>query len=363
MKQNKKTSLMTIKKKKKPTIANLVRTVAGKKKKINYYKRYIEFLSEIIARQDFCLKEILKDNSEFMKNITRATGGDELPMWANVGIEDYKRSMSIVDIALLTNNKYFSDAIKRKIQDINDKHAGNARTIYRGLFGYNAWSPLTGTKLNTVKLGNKTYEVVVATGNKHKFDVFAKLAAPYGINLVAKSSLKNLPDVKEDGDTYEANAIKKAMEISRETRGWVIADDSGLELDHYGIPGVRSSRFAGDNATDADNRNKLKKYLKDNGLISAWILKKSKLGASYKCTIAVAYRGTLVRTFTGSMHGHITPNEAGSNGFSYDSMFVPDGFARTIAQMSEEEVNEISHRAIAFKRFLVWWKEISFQRK
>lgn len=361
MKQNKKTSLMTTKKN--PTIENLVRTVAGKKKKINYYKRYIKFLSEIIARQDFCLKELLKDNSEFMKNVTRANGVDALPMWASLGIEDYKRSMSIVDIALLTNNKYFSDAIKRKIQDINTEHYTNAKNMYRSMFGHNAWSPLTGSKLHTVKLGNKTYEVVVATGNKHKFKVFAKLAEPYGINLVAKSSLINLPDVKEDGDTYEANAIKKAVEISKETRGWVIADDSGLELDYYGIPGVRSSRFAGDNATDEDNRKKLKKYLKDNGLISAWIFNKSKLGASYKCTIAVAYRGTLVRTFTGSMHGHITPNETGSNGFSYDSMFVPDGFARTVAQMSEEEVNEISHRAIAFKRFLVWWKEISFQRK
>lgn len=352
----------------------LVKTTAGDKKKIKYLKRHINFLYSIISRQQFLLENINKDTSYILKNFTRAVNEEKLPVWMRMIVSDTQSLAKVLEDTLNNKNKFLTDNIKKKLKEIKDVHEAESKSLFyktypgarrpnlRGMFtlGSEESSAYTLSDLHNLKESKKVpvhniFNLVVATNNKNKFKVFEKIAEKFKVNIIPQYDL-GIPEVEETGSTCEENAIKKAVTVSEETRGWVIADDSGLFLDKFpDTPGVYSSRFAGEKATDKENIDKLCKFIRENYKPGDGIPK-----ATYKCTLAIAYNGKLERVFTGELHGSLIDFPLGNKGFSYDPLFIPDGFTEPIGCMEEEDVLEISHRAIALRRFFTWWKQLSF---
>ena len=150
----------------------------------------------------------------------------------------------------------------------------------------------------------------------------------------------DVPDVEETGETCEENARLKAVAGSAHYDGWVLADDSGLEVDALGgAPGVRSARFAGDNADMAENRALLLEKLRE--------VRGKERGGRFHCVLALAKGGEVLRVFHGTIEGVITPAERGSGGFGYDPLFVPEGSCRTFAEMAGAQKHALSHRGRA----------------
>jgi XTP/dITP diphosphohydrolase len=187
-------------------------------------------------------------------------------------------------------------------------------------------------------------QLVLATGNRHKTREFREL-------LGSEFQIEDLsgtgrPEIAETGQTFEENAVLKAVSVSRTEPGFVVADDSGLEVDSLGgAPGIFSARYAGANATDQANVEKLLDELSD----------KTNRSARFRCVIALAREGGLIRTFEDVVEGQIIGEQRGSGGFGYDSVFVPNGFDQTFAEMAAALKNQISHRAkaaAALRQFL-----------
>ena len=152
------------------------------------------------------------------------------------------------------------------------------------------------------------------------------------------TAIRDLESVVESGDTFEANAILKATAASRALPGLVIADDSGLEVDALaGAPGVRSARYAGENATDEANVAKLLHALQNS----------TGRAAQFRCVLALAEAGGIVALFDGRVRGRITYSPAGASGFGYDPVFVPEGYDQTFAELGAATKNALSHRARA----------------
>jgi XTP/dITP diphosphohydrolase len=180
-------------------------------------------------------------------------------------------------------------------------------------------------------------DLLLATRNSHKTREFADLLGS-DLRIADLSSRSDLPAVEETGRTFGENAALKAMSISRLMGEFVIADDSGLEVDALnGAPGVFSARYAGMNATDADNLQKLLREL--DGRTPA--------RARFRCVVALARSGELLRTFDGTVEGNIIDTPRGDRGFGYDPLFVPDGFTQTFAELPLAVKNSVSHRARA----------------
>jgi XTP/dITP diphosphohydrolase len=149
-----------------------------------------------------------------------------------------------------------------------------------------------------------------------------------------------IQDVVEDGETIEANALKKARKIYRVTNIPALADDTGLEVYALGMaPGVRSARYAGEKATYDDNNRKLLMQLKD--------VPQADRGARFR-TVAVFVTKDFEKIVEGICTGKIAEGLSGKGGFGYDPLFIPDGSNLTYAEMSMEEKNKASHRARAF---------------
>ena len=181
--------------------------------------------------------------------------------------------------------------------------------------------------------------LTVATGNTGKAKEFGELL---GDQWTIKTLLDypELPDVVEDGDSFEANACKKAVEISQIVAGPVLADDSGLEVDFLdGAPGIFSARYAGETKDDEANNAKLIQELAD--------VPDEARGAQFHCALAVAENGQILATFDGIIRGKILREPRGSNGFGYDPYFMPDGYDVTTAQMEPADKHAISHRGKA----------------
>jgi XTP/dITP diphosphohydrolase len=154
-------------------------------------------------------------------------------------------------------------------------------------------------------------------------------------------------EVEETGVTFEENATLKALAVSGHFDGWVIADDSGLEVDALrGAPGVWSARFSGDGATDASNRALLLEKLEG--------VRGKDRSARFRCVIVLARAGRKLAAFSGSVEGVIINQEKGSGGFGYDPLFVPEGHCETFAQLGSEVKNALSHRARALAGLLAW---------
>ena len=180
-------------------------------------------------------------------------------------------------------------------------------------------------------------DLLLATGNTHKSREFQELLG----DDFQISDLSSLPPVempKETGTTFEQNAVLKAASVSKIVGQLVIADDSGLEVDALGgAPGIYSARYAGEYASDAANIDKLLRELRN-------IEKRS---ARFRCVTALARAGKVLGTFDGVVEGTIIDPPRGKDGFGYDPVFQPAGFKETIAEMSPESKNKISHRAKA----------------
>ena len=197
-------------------------------------------------------------------------------------------------------------------------------------------------------------EVVLATRNRNKGEELAALLADMGVTIRTLDEFPDAPDVVEDGDTCEANAIKKARAIAEFTGLPAVADDTGLEVDALdGRPGVYAARYAGEHATYADNCRKLLLELKG--------VPRERRTARFVTVAAIALPSDGVRTAQGILDGLIAEEASGTLGFGYDPVFFVPESGKTLAQLSADEKNRISHRAKAFIRAKELLREMEFE--
>jgi len=185
--------------------------------------------------------------------------------------------------------------------------------------------------------------IVAATQNKHKIQEISNITKKFGMEVISRAEA-GVPDfeVDEDGDTFEANSEKKAAVIMKACGKVTVADDSGIEVDALdGAPGVYSARFAGKNASDEDNNRKLLKLLEH--------VPEEKRTARFVSVITLIYPGGEKIVARGECPGRILYEPKGEGGFGYDPLFVPNGFDKTYAELTADEKNGISHRAIALQ--------------
>jgi XTP/dITP diphosphohydrolase len=218
--------------------------------------------------------------------------------------------------------------------------------------------------------------LLIATRNAHKVrEIQAILGAQF--QFLTLNDFPNAPKVIEDAKTFSGNATKKAVELARwislnsqlSTLNYVLADDSGLEVDALnGAPGVHSARFAAldknENSEDADNNSKLLRLLKN--------IPMEKRTARFRCVIALApilkaenknaspvcFADELelqTQLFDGACEGKILFEPRGQNGFGYDPLFVPNGFEKTFAELGDELKNKLSHRAKAVEKLKLFF--------
>jgi XTP/dITP diphosphohydrolase len=202
-------------------------------------------------------------------------------------------------------------------------------------------------------------KLYLATGNLHKIGEVSAILAASGITaeVFPPSAVGGMPDVIEDGDTFEANARKKALALFEQARAhnggsksWiVVADDSGICVDALdGQPGIRSARFAGEKAIDADNNARMLALLEN--------VPDESRTAAFHCAIVAALPDGTTHSFEGRCPGKVLRTPRGAAGFGYDPLFLPDGFNQTAAELPEETKNSISHRARALAKFVEWLK-------
>ncbi len=183
-------------------------------------------------------------------------------------------------------------------------------------------------------------KLVFATNNLHKLEEINSLLSDT-FQLLSLKEVNIFEDIEETSNTLEGNAIQKAKYVFERCGIACFADDTGLEVDSLnGAPGVYSARYAGEDATYADNVNKL---LKEMQHIEA-------RSARFRTVIAF-FDGNKTRTFDGVIEGYIAEKATGANGFGYDPIFIPKGYEISFAEMSAELKNQISHRALAFQKF------------
>lgn len=183
-------------------------------------------------------------------------------------------------------------------------------------------------------------QLLIATNNKGKVKELQALLKTVNVQLITPAEINLTLDVIEDGKTYQENAGKKAIEFSQASGLLSLADDSGLEVDALnGAPGLYSARYSPKpNATDANRRNYLVKNLK--GKPRPW-------KARFHATIAIAKPSGEIEFAEGNCFGEIIPEERGTNGFGYDSIFLFSELGKTMAELEDDYKNQISHRALA----------------
>ena len=186
--------------------------------------------------------------------------------------------------------------------------------------------------------------LVVASANPDKVAEIAAILGPAGVELEPRPA--SVPDVVEDADTLAGNARLKAVAIAEAVGAAAVADDTGLEVDALGgAPGVRSARFAGEDATYADNVARLLAELERVGAVTT-----EQRRARFRTVALVRWPDGAELAVEGTVEGHIALEGRGERGFGYDPVFVPDeGRGRTFAEMSAEEKHEVSHRGRALR--------------
>jgi len=201
--------------------------------------------------------------------------------------------------------------------------------------------------------------VLIATFNPGKIREFQGIAQAYGVSVASIPGFSSLNPVVEDGDTFEVNAEKKAIEYSRAAPGQlVIADDSGLEIDALGgAPGVHSARYAASdprtaesNSEDEDNRQRVLREMRG--------IPPERRTARFVCVLAVARDGALLNTIRGTSEGTILDAPRGTNGFGYDPLFYFPSVQKSFAELSAAEKAQFSHRGRAFRLFLDWYRAL-----
>jgi XTP/dITP diphosphohydrolase len=189
--------------------------------------------------------------------------------------------------------------------------------------------------------------IVFASRNEGKVREIKSMLENRGVIIRSLNDFPNIPEIEEDGDTFFENALKKAKTISLATGEAVLADDSGLEVDYLGgKPGVRSSRYSGNHATDEKNISKLLDQL--NGV------PEEERGARFKCVLVFYQPGDSFESFEGSLCGRINEKPEGHGGFGYDPVFFIPEKGVTVAQLPLRIKNKISHRAKAVIKLRKW---------
>ena len=197
--------------------------------------------------------------------------------------------------------------------------------------------------------------LVIATRNKGKTKEIKDLLKDYPVDIKNLDDFGSIPQIEEDGDTFDENAYKKASFAARILGLPALADDSGLIVEALdGEPGIQSARYAGEKATDKE------KYLK----LLHEMQGKTNRKAAFECVISVAVPTGAALTYEARCEGIIAEEPAGSNGFGYDPVFFYPPFHKTFAQISRSEKNRISHRGKAlaelkseFDKVLVWIRQ------
>lgn len=183
----------------------------------------------------------------------------------------------------------------------------------------------------------------MATRNNKKVEEISRILKNAGVVFLSLNDFPSCPEVEEDEGTFEGNAVKKALTIARCTGKAAIADDSGLEVYALNnLPGVLSARYAGEDADDRANSEKLLKAMRH--------LPDGKRGGRFVCCIAFAMPDNRVTTFTGFAEGTIGHQPRGRSGFGYDPLFYPLGNSRTFAEMLPQEKDALSHRKKALEQ-------------
>ena len=197
-------------------------------------------------------------------------------------------------------------------------------------------------------------ELVLATRNRHKVTELVALLRDLGITIRSLDEFPDAPDVVEDGATCEANAIKKARAIAELTGLPAVADDTGLEVDALGgRPGVYAARYAGEGATYEDNCRKLLRELTG--------VPRERRTARFLTVAAIALPSDGVRVAQGMLDGVIAEEASGALGFGYDPVFFVPELGKTLAQLSADQKNMISHRAKAFNQAKNLLQEMTFE--
>ena len=197
-------------------------------------------------------------------------------------------------------------------------------------------------------------ELVLATRNQHKVEELVALLGDLGVTIRTLDEFPDAPDVVEDGDTCEANAVKKARAIAEFTGLPAVADDTGLEVDALGgRPGVYAARYAGEDATYEDNCRKLLQDLMG--------VPREQRTARFLTIAAIALPSDGIRVTRGTLDGVIAEEASGTLGFGYDPVFLIPELGKTLAQLSADQKNRISHRAKAFTQAKGLLREMEFE--
>ena len=189
------------------------------------------------------------------------------------------------------------------------------------------------------------HKLIIATKNQGKIKEIREMLNELPFEVVSMTEEGITGDIEENGSTFEENALIKAREVMSASGQIVMADDSGLEVDYLdGAPGIYSARYGGEGASDEDRYKKILGQLENVPF--------EKRTARFVCAIAVAFPDKTELVVRGTCEGYITLKPAGSNGFGYDPLFYLPEFDRTMAQISSEEKNKISHRSKALNLIL-----------
>jgi len=189
--------------------------------------------------------------------------------------------------------------------------------------------------------------LIIATGNAHKTEEFAQLLEGSGFKVQSAAACGGMPEVEETGDTFAANAQLKAEALRgiAPPDAWVLADDSGLEVDALGgAPGIFSARYAGPDATDAENVTKL--------LTALSHVPPSQRAARFRCALCLIDPEGPIHHVEGTCEGQISDAPTGTSGFGYDPVFVPSGYGQSFAELGEAVKSKLSHRARAVQALI-----------
>lgn len=188
-------------------------------------------------------------------------------------------------------------------------------------------------------------KLIIATGNLHKVEELIELLKIDNCQIESALTVGGMPEVEETGTTFAANAYLKAQGLLEQIPqgAYVLADDSGLEVDCLdGAPGVYSARYAGLDADDQANREKLLQALKAVSV--------AQRAARFRCVLCLLTHGADPEYFDGSCEGAIASASQGSEGFGYDPIFIPEGYSQTFGELGEAVKHTLSHRARAVQK-------------
>ncbi len=186
-------------------------------------------------------------------------------------------------------------------------------------------------------------EIIVATKNKGKIREIRKALKGLRLKIYSLNDFSDIPEIEEDGKSFHENALKKARFYSTYFGKLTIADDSGLEVDGLkGLPGIYSARYAGEGASDREKNQKLLREMEGVPI--------SKRGARFRCVITIVSQDGREAISDGFCKGRIGFKEVGKKGFGYDPLFIIPQYGKTMAQLSIEEKNRISHRGKALRK-------------